>query len=121
MNTYSSPRGCKILAVFSLLVGIGGLVRAFDGHVDSLIIALFQLPAAYGLWTGVFWGWYAGLAAYGIGGIRGVWELQMNLLAGVISILFAILIIGYIYSKRSYFLNGEDPTVTMETITDLVK
>jgi uncharacterized membrane protein len=121
MTSRSPPHGCKFLATFSLLVGVGGLIRGFDGDVGSLIIGVVHLPAAYGLWTGMFWGWYVGLAAYSIGGIRGFWELQTNLLGGVISILFAIFVIRYLYSKQPHFLDDTDPVITKETINDLIE
>ena len=98
----SPPAGCRALATLSLLIGLGGLALGARGRVDSLLIGLLHLGAAYGLWTGVGWGPGAGLAAYGAGGLRALSEVPTAPVRGVLGLGFAVLAVAYLVRRRSH-------------------
>lgn len=102
MTTQHSPLGYKLLAAVSFLVGVGALLRGVsEGQIDSLLIALAHLPAAYGLWTGAAWGGVVGILAYGvIGGGITVLRAGPNPVALLLALGIVALVVGYIYTTE---------------------
>lgn len=102
MTTQRSPQGYKLLAAVSLLIGVGALLRGVsEGQIDSLLIAIAHLPAAYGLWTGAAWGGVGGILAYGvIGGGITVLRAGPNPVELLVAIGVVALVVGYIYTTE---------------------
>lgn len=99
MSTQRSPPGYKLLASVSVLIAVGALLRGVsDGRIDSMLIALVHVPAAYGLWTGAVWGGLAGILAYGvIGGGITILRAGPNPVELLVALGVVALVVGYIY------------------------
>jgi len=102
MALRKSPLGYKILAVLSFLLGVGGLLLGVsEGRIDSLLLALVHLPAAYGLWVGATWGGLVGILAYGvIGGGITILRAIPDPVALLLAITLIVLVVGYIYTTE---------------------
>lgn len=100
----SPPTGCRALAVFSLLIGLSALlVAVVRGNLIGFLVAPVYLAAAYGLWSGVYWGWYVGMVAFSLDGLYSLWELRTNPGPGLVSVAFAMIAIAYIYRQDHHY------------------
>lgn len=102
MNARGPPRGYRLLAALSLVIGLGGLVLGVSaGSVGSLLLALVHLPAAYGLWTGAAWGGLVGVIAYGpVGGVITVLRARGDVVELALALLLAGVAVGYVYARE---------------------
>jgi hypothetical protein len=106
------PLGVTILAILNALGGIvtllGGVAAigvTSTGMFASLgiivggftiIIGLFQLIIAWGLWTGKKWAWFLALIFGILGVIFGILGLIGGGLSGIISLLINAIIVYYL-------------------------
>ena len=102
MSARTPPLGYRLLAVVSLLIGLGGLSLAVgDGRLGSLVLALAFLPAAYGLWTGAEWGGTAGIVAFGpVGGTVTVLRASGDVVGVALSLVVAAAVVGYLLNRE---------------------
>lgn len=109
------PLGVTILAVLNALSGLAMLAAgavAFGVTSGSIfaalgiilavfmvLLGLFQLFIAWGLWTGRRWAWFLALIFGILGVIFGLMGLLGGSLTSVVSLLINVVIVYYLYTQ----------------------
>jgi len=102
-NRRESPLGIKLLALYAVLIGLGGLLLAMDGQLFMVVFTLVALVTAHGLWTLEEWG-LLGIVLLAVGSIvMSVIEILDGNLASAVTVVLSVLALGYVYSKRRFF------------------
>lgn len=113
----SAPLGIKVICVLGTLGAGLGLVGGFGlmalggaGVVLGpvvLVLSLAQLAAVFGLWTLQSWGWTLAMVLYGLDAVIDLVGLVLGDLGSILGLFIAVVILGYIYSKRDHYRSAE--------------
>jgi hypothetical protein len=114
-----APLGIKLICVLAALGTILGLfgglgmmglagssgVPGWFGilGIVTVLLSLLNVPMIYGLWTVQPWGWTLAMVLYGLNVIINGISLLAGDAGSILSIVVALIILGYIWSKADVY------------------
>jgi uncharacterized membrane protein (DUF2068 family) len=111
LTTRTRPLGITIISIILAIQGILGIIggillmgaggTAMTLGIITLVLGILYLVLAWGLWTLKTWAYWGTVILEVLTIINGIFGLSQNLAHGILSLIFAIVVLIYMFADRN--------------------